>query len=112
MEADELLLAIFSPINVAIHDNEGCITSLHHCIAKVNSTSPEGHGHILCYVLIFLALQVGFYTQVLEFSMADHVATPIEQVACMEEAGTIAKEGWALVELEQSMVVEACQVLM
>lgn len=43
---------------------------------------------------------MGSYTEVLECSIASHNVTPMEGVACAEEAWIIAEEGRALAMLE------------
>lgn len=45
-------------------------------------------------------LQVSFYIQAPEHSIANYEVTPPEEVARMKEAWNIAEEGWALAKQE------------
>lgn len=62
-------------------------------------------------MLMLLMLQIGFYTQVLERSVASCEVTPAKDVAYIEEVLVIIEEGWALAELEWSAAKEVCQGL-
>lgn len=114
MEVGELILVVNSLVDAMM---SRCLSvgevlvSLRHYVSKVNGISLEGYGHDHYWIWIFLVLHVGFCTQALEHSIIDHKATPMEQVARVEEAQAIIIEGWALAELEQSVAKVAHQVL-